>query len=370
MLLCRALPAPRVSVLMSVYNDAPYVAQAIESILAQTFRELELVVVIDGSTDGSREIVVGYSDPRIRVLDLATNIGQTRALNRGLATIESEYIARLDADDLAFPPRIERQVAWMDAHPDVAALGVQARRIDHAGRRLHRFDWRFRMWPRPRGGTAMEWYRMFDTPLVHSGAMFRRSMVCEVLGGYDERYPLEQDSDLWVRTARRYPLANLEERLVAYRSHALSMTRDRARHEWNGHRERKAAIIHAAMRDVLRWDDVPLRWAQLWNSVNNSSCSPADIPELLEVLDHCATRFFEIHPEARHDPFIARHRVSLLGRAADRVRTSDRRLALSIVPHMFACHAGTALLLFARLAVLAVFGDRASKLWRLVAGRR
>jgi Glycosyl transferase family 2 len=348
---------------MAVHNDARFVGAAIDSVLAQTYQDFELVIVLDHSTDGSTEIVRSYGDPRIRVLVNDTHLGLTRTLNRGLAAIESEYVARLDADDIAYPERLEKQVAWLDAHPDVAILGVQAMPIDDNGRRLRRIEWWSFQWQRPASGPGMEWFRMFDTPFVHTGVMFRRAVICGEFGGYDERYTLAQDAELWMRVSRKYRVENLAERLVAMRVHASSVSGSRERWEWDGHAERKTAITQALMRDVLR-GDVPREWAHAWVSVNTSNGTTVhEVRDFLGVLDQIAARFAAIHPDACGNGVVARHQASLLVRAMAKVITRDRRLALLIFRKLAARHRGTALRVFPRMLLLFVIGKRAAQLF-------
>ncbi|HET8773306.1 MAG TPA: glycosyltransferase family 2 protein [Thermoanaerobaculia bacterium] len=341
--------APRVSVLMPLYNDERFVAAAIDSILGQTFADFELLIVHDASTDRSRAIAASYPDPRIRLVDNDRNLGLTRSLNRGLALVRGEYVARLDADDVSFPARLAEQVAWLDAHPAVAALGVQAVPIDVRGRRIRRVPLWNAHWRRPAGGLWMDWYRIFDTPFVHSGVMFRRAIV-EELGGYDERHPLEQDAELWMRLGRSWQLANLGEALVAFRFHRSSMTADPSRPERQGYAERRAAIVHATLRELLRWEEVPPRWAALWVAANDPSAKlpAADVRELADALDACAERFFTVYPEARRDRGIARHRASMVARLVDK---SDARTAVSLYGRLLRLDPRTAALVLPRAAI-------------------
>lgn len=162
----------RVTVLSSIYRDAAFVRQAIESVLAQTFTDFEYLIINDAAVDESREIAASYRDPRIRIVDNETNLGLTRSLNRGLAMAQGELIARFDSNDVCFPERLAKQVAFLDAHPDVAAVGIQATIIDVAGRRIRRAETR-----RPTGEAGIRWYCLFDTPLIHPGVMYRRAVV-------------------------------------------------------------------------------------------------------------------------------------------------------------------------------------------------
>ena len=119
-------PSPRVTVLMAVYNGERFLAEAVASILDQTFRDFEFLIVNDGSTDRSREIILSFGDPRIRLVDNPENIGLTRSLNRGLELAKGGLIARQDADDISLPERLEREIGFLDGNPKAAIVGSQA----------------------------------------------------------------------------------------------------------------------------------------------------------------------------------------------------------------------------------------------------
>lgn len=208
--------APRVSVLMAVYNGMPWLRGAVESIRGQTFGPWELVVVDDGSTDGTREALAVYgTGGQVRVT-VVPHMGLTRALNHGLALCRALLIARLDADDVAAPDRLSRQVAFLDACPEVGLLGTGATEID-AGRH------RFRVVRPPGGDAALRRALIRHNPFVHSSVMFRRSVLART-GGYDERFTVAQDYDLWLRMARVTQLGCLSDSLVTRRVHGQSVS--------------------------------------------------------------------------------------------------------------------------------------------------
>ena len=199
---------PAVSVLMPVHDGAPWVHDAVESILTQTLEDLELIVVDDGSTDATPEILAGARDPRLRV-ERRERAGLTRSLNVALGLARSALIARLDADDVALPERLERQRAFLDAHAEVGLLGTGAREVDEAGRTAREVR-------PPADDRAIRRALIRRNPFVHSSVMMRRS-VLERVGGYDEALPVAQDYDLWMRMSRLTRLANLPEPLVVRR---------------------------------------------------------------------------------------------------------------------------------------------------------
>src|SRR5579864_8737730 len=129
---------PKVSVLLAVHDGEPYVHEAVRGVLKQTFREFEFLVVDDASTDNTVAIVDSFADPRIRILRNEHNLGQVPSLNRGLLEARGEYVARIDADDVSLPRRLERQVALLDAQPEVALVGAWMSLVDDSGRPITR----------------------------------------------------------------------------------------------------------------------------------------------------------------------------------------------------------------------------------------
>jgi glycosyltransferase involved in cell wall biosynthesis len=193
---------------MSVHNGAPWVRDAVASVLAQTAGDLELIVIDDGSTDATRELLAAVKDRRLRVTHQA-RLGLTRALNRALALARAPLVARLDADDLALPDRLARQRAFMGAHGDVGLLGTGARELDETGREVALIR-------PPEDHAALRRMLIRRNPFVHSSIMMRRAVV-ERAAGYDETLPVAQDYDLWIRMSRLARVANLPEPLVVRR---------------------------------------------------------------------------------------------------------------------------------------------------------
>ncbi len=210
------LPTPMVTVLMPVYNAGRYLGPAIESILQQTFRDFELLIVNDASTDGCEEILRSFSDNRIRVLENKNNLGLANSLNRGLQVAAGEFIARQDADDLSHPKRLESQVQFLRAHPDIALVGTQAIIIDESGR------YKRVLLDRPHEHIAIKWDLLFDNSFVHTSVMFRKTIVRDNLGGYDPSYAACEDYELWSRVAEVCHVANLSHHLVSHRMHSSS----------------------------------------------------------------------------------------------------------------------------------------------------
>ncbi len=200
---------PRVTVLMSVYNGEKYLREAIDSVLSQTFGDFELLIINDGSTDGTWEILESYKDARIRLFN-QDNMGLTRSLNKGIQLSRCEYIARMDADDIALPERLGKQVRFLDEHPEIAAVGSF-----HHEENLTRA---VSIKKFPADDPAIRKILLKKNPISHPTVMIRRSILIKI-GCYNEgeEYKYIEDYELWSRLARAYKLANIPEALVIKR---------------------------------------------------------------------------------------------------------------------------------------------------------
>lgn len=212
--------APAVSVCMSVFNGERFLASAVESVLTQSLADLEFVVIDDGSTDGSRGILESFAarDPRIR-LTSRENRGMAASLNEAIAKARSPYVARMDGDDLSRPERLERQVAFLDANPEVVATGCQVLWIDPEG-------WPLRVKEHPLEHEEIDGLlvRGNGWAMQHPAVTMRADVVREV-GGYRDEFRYSEDLDLFLRLGERGRLANLPETLYEYRQHGASVCR-------------------------------------------------------------------------------------------------------------------------------------------------
>ena len=283
------MSAPTVTVLLAVFNGGPLLRASLDSICAQTFADFELLVVDDGSTDETPAILHEYKDARLRVLTNERNLGLTRSLNRGLAEARGEFIARQDADDFSAPSRLEKQGAFLRAQPDVQLLGTSAWRVDPEGRVTGPNDV-------PASPAAIRWASVTDNPFLHTSVMFRRAVVLDEFGGYDERFAICQDFELWNRLAARHPVANLRARLVRMREHESSMTRTQSA-ETTDEMERIFAANWASIfpqRPFTAAERELLAMFRLRFDVEK-------LPVLRALLDALLARFLSQHPAARTD---------------------------------------------------------------------
>jgi glycosyltransferase involved in cell wall biosynthesis len=209
---------PFVSVLLPVYNAEPYIGMALESMLRQDYRKLEVIAIDDGSTDRSLDVLRRYqrADGRISIVS-RENRGLIATLNEGLALARGDLVARMDADDIAYPARLSRQVELFRSRPGLAICGSGVDTLQ-AGRILR--------------GTSDPIYRscearvlsLFFTLFIHSTVVFNRRVIPDKVLCYDSGYPHAEDFDLFRRITKHLPAAMIDESLIIYRIHAESVT--------------------------------------------------------------------------------------------------------------------------------------------------
>jgi GT2 family glycosyltransferase/radical SAM superfamily enzyme YgiQ (UPF0313 family)/Tfp pilus assembly protein PilF len=215
--------APKISVVMSVFNGASYLEEAITSILQQTFASFELIIVNDASTDATPEILGKFDDCRIRVITNPGNLGLTKSLNIGMEAARGKYIARMDADDISLPHRLELQWQFLEKHTDYALVGSPYYQMDEQGRisgliRVLTGDADLKA-----GLKQQNWFG-------HGSVMMRREALQQV-GGYDEHFTYAQDYDLWLRMSEHFHLANLEEPLYCWRVSASCISQSKIKEQ-------------------------------------------------------------------------------------------------------------------------------------------
>ena len=209
-----------ISVVMPTFNTtAAVLHEAVESILSQTFRDFEFIIIDDGSTDDSYDYLRGLHDERIKLIRNSYNQGITKSLNIGLSRSKGKYIARMDSDDIAMPFRLEKQFAFMECHPDVIACGSNVEVFGGESFTTHNSI------------TDMEVYRIrmvFSNPgPYHPTAFLRRDLLLRYHIKYDEALIHSQDYGLWVELSRHGKVCILEEALIKYRIHPHQVTKTR-----------------------------------------------------------------------------------------------------------------------------------------------
>ena len=204
--------APRVSVVMSVYNGEKYLGEAIESILNQTFSDFEFIIIDDGSLDTSRAILRDYAlqDARIQIIENRENQGLSVSLNKGIRAARGEYIARMDADDISLPSRLEEQVAFMDANPDIGICGTWMIIFGERQGQIEEF---------PLQHTQIHVRLLFGNALAHPTVFMRKSSLQKHFLLYNEHIRYAQDYELWSRSIAFLRFANIDQVLLLYRIH-------------------------------------------------------------------------------------------------------------------------------------------------------
>ena len=216
-------PIPRIAVVLPVYNGEKYLAAAIRSVLTQTFRDLELLVIDDGSTDRTAEVVAGFSDPRLRLIQHQRNLGLMTALNTGIRQSQSELIARMDADDICRPRRFEKQVAYLETHPEVSVCGTWYRM----------FGARRRSMRPPVEPEHIRAALFFNNAMGSPTLFLRRRLLEQHSLFYNEAFTNAEDYEFIARAAELTRLANLPEFLLLHRCHEgqKSVTQERDMNE-------------------------------------------------------------------------------------------------------------------------------------------
>ncbi len=201
---------PDISVVMSVYNGEKYLREAIKSILNQTFKDFEFIIVNDGSTDKSLEIIKSYNDPRIVFID-QENKGLAAALNVGIKAAKGKYIARMDADDISYSERLKKQIEFMENHPEYVAIGSWANYITDDGEYLY-------MCKMPIESLSLKSSLPYECPFIHSSVSMRTEIV-RAVGGYKDvgRYFYQEDILLWIDLSRIGKFYNILEPLLNFR---------------------------------------------------------------------------------------------------------------------------------------------------------
>lgn len=199
---------PRASVILPVYNNAAFVLEAIHSILAQTYSDFELIVIDDGSTDGSTFLISQISDPRVIKIFHNTNRGLIASLNEGLKKANGEYIVRMDSDDISTPDRLAVQIAYMDQNPLIDVCGAAFTSSNGGSIKVN-----------PASHDEIKTWLLFHCCICHPAIIMRNSMIRRLGIQYDSNYPHAEDYELWNRLAFQVQMANLPINVLYYRQH-------------------------------------------------------------------------------------------------------------------------------------------------------
>jgi len=204
---------PFISVIMPVYNAGLYLKTAIESILNQTFSDFEFFIIDDASTDNSVEIIQSFSDKRIKLIVKPVNSGITKSLNHGLQLAKGKYIARMDADDISYPQRFERQIFFLENNPNIILCGTWFKIIPINEVIKH-----------PQDNDGIKQLMLDQNAVAHPSVMLRSEFLVENKLQYDSLMEPAEDYDLWVRIISIGEIANVPEVLLDYRIHSSQIS--------------------------------------------------------------------------------------------------------------------------------------------------
>lgn len=252
--------APVVTVLMPVYNAEKYLREAVESILGQTFKDFEFLIIDDGSADNSLQIIRSYRDPRIQLIVHKKNKKLIATLNEGIQKARAPLVARMDADDVSALCRLEYQVQFMEVHPEVVLVGSDIELIDPEGR-LVLYE------PAFTDDSTIRLAMTTTNAFAHGSVMFRRSSVLRV-GGYSRQAYLVEDYDLWVRLSRVGKVANLPEPLYQWRLNPVGESHSKSQQQ----QAAAARVAEGAWRSYGPRGPAPhIIWKSIWQAVSERS---------------------------------------------------------------------------------------------------
>jgi glycosyltransferase involved in cell wall biosynthesis/GT2 family glycosyltransferase len=301
-----AASVPSVSVLLAVHNDERYIRLAVESVLRQTFADLELIVIDDGSTDETAALLAEVGDPRLVVVRNERQLGLAKSLNRGLELARGRYVARLDADDVALPTRLELQLEHIRRDEDVAIVGTGVLDLDEDGDvgALHRM---------PRGKEAVRWESLFTAPVIHPTALIERRVLERHGLRYDPAYLESEDYDLFTRLLGVSEGDNLAAPLVLKRAHAGQASKRRSDLQTGFQRK-------IALREIRRLaPDLSAEDAERgWRFGSGRSLDPGPVDRDADSFVELLRRFeshFGVHATVRESAARTLARQGLRGRA-------------------------------------------------------
>ena len=254
--------SPRVSILFPVYKTAPFLKEAVDSMLSQTFTDFELIVLNDCSPDNAEEIMDTFNDPRIVRYRGETNVGLGSVLNVGISMARGEYIARMDSDDISLPERLQFQVDFLETHPGIDLVSVGMQEFGE-GNRVHRYD---------SETEEIKFNALFHSPICHASSVWRKKSFDGLF--YDQSFVPSEDYHLWTRALTKgVKMRNLPQVLYKYRRFP-----DQASATNNGEKWRKANILYLLSAFPKLDEDQAVAWsAKLRNR--------RDLPSLKVVLD-------------------------------------------------------------------------------------
>lgn len=284
---------PKVTVLMPVYNAEKYLKEAIDSILNQTFKDFEFLIINDGSIDKSVDIIESYNDFRIKLIHNDQNRGIIHTLNKGLELAQGKYIARMDADDISLPNRLDKQVDFMEQNKEIGIAGTYIRvfngKFSYKGQKL------FTKSKKIKEGL------MFRNLLMHPSIVMRKSMLEEYSLKYNKRHKHLEDYGLWVEASNHMKLANIPKHLLKYRNNPNSITK-------LADKKKKERIYYHSIifSNILKYNDINFNGEELNFHTRGFVYGAEDLNDIFKMkrwLNELKKRNHKISDEVLNDAF-------------------------------------------------------------------
>lgn len=245
---------PKVTVLMPVYNAEKYVGEAINSILNQTFIDFEFLIINDGSTDNSLDVIKSFDDLRIKLINNEMNLGISPTLNKGIDIAQGDYLARMDADDISLSIRLEKQVEFMDSHQHIGICGSWVQTFDKSGDQS--------IWKYPQTHEELLFLLLFNTCFAHPSVCIRKQVFLDSKLRYRQEFVPAEDYYLWAELASITQFFNLQEVLLRYRFSETQISNDSLLRQKNVSMIKRKVLNDIGVKSVLllkkRKNDVKL----------------------------------------------------------------------------------------------------------------
>ena len=226
---------PLVSVILPNYNGESYIYQSIESILNQSYSNFEFLIIDDGSTDNSIELIKRFKDKRIILIENKANLKLIKTLNIGFKLAKGKYIARMDSDDIAHNERFKKQVEFLEKNLEISVLGTGFEVIDNPDKKILY----------EKNNIDIKWKQLYECHILHPSVMLRRSTFIENNYFFDKNYEHCEDYELWTRVSKKHQLANLNENLMYYRE-----WEDNISHKHKNTQEKNSIIVR---KNIFKW---------------------------------------------------------------------------------------------------------------------
>lgn len=259
------MKSPTISVIMATYNNAKYISKTVDSILNQSFTDFEFIIINDCSKDNTFKILSRYDDKRIKIINNKKNLGLYKSLNIGFNNSSGDFIARIDADDIAFPNRLQVQYDYLKCNPSIGLVGCNYYEINSKGDKISDLI-KFHHEP-----IIIKWRMCFENP-VPSPVLFKRSIYLTV-GGFDERSKVGMDYDFFSKVAKIDKISNIQEPIMYWRVHANSISSSQREFQLKNAKDVSRNYVNDALNKKITVKEIECLWnrdTQVYSSVKFS----------------------------------------------------------------------------------------------------